>query len=100
MKVHFESEVIIPSAVFGHIDVDSIGDLLSSCNVKFEVKGYSDDCVYIESLISSSVRWRLECAIDLLHSLRRLVKSAAYSVSDGVRCESWLYGEIRVVDND
>lgn len=97
MKVHFESEVIIPSAVFGHIDVDSIADLFSSCNVKFEVKGYSDDCVFKEFLISSSVRCRLECAIDLLHSLRRLVLASAFSCSDGLRCESWLYGQIRLV---
>mgnify|MGYP007057841837 CR=1 FL=1 len=102
MKTCFESEVIIPVAVFGHISADTIQDLLSSFNVKFELKGElkgeSDSCS--EFLLSTSVRWRLECVIDLLHSLRRLVLASAFSVSDGERCESWLYGQIRVVDYD
>lgn len=95
MKAHFESEVVIPSSVFGHISSDMIEDLLSSFNVKFECKGKSDICS--EFLLSSSVRWRLECVIDLLHSLRRLVLASAFSCSDGLRCESWLYGLIRLV---
>ena len=96
MKACFESEVIIPVAVFGHISADTIQDLLSSFNVKFELKGESDSC--FEFLLSTSVRWCLECVIDLLHSLRRLVLASAFSVFDGERCESWLYGQIRVVD--
>lgn len=98
MKTLFESEVVIPSDVFGHIDVESIVDILSSCCVKFEVKGFSDDNLSMEFLISAPVRWRLECAIDLLHSLRRLVVSASFSPIDELRCESWLFGQICVVD--
>lgn len=95
MKAHFESEVIIPVAVFGHISTDIIRDLLASCIVRFELKGESDD--KCEFFLSSSVRWRLESAIDLLHSLRRLVLASSYSPMDELRCESWLYGQIRII---
>lgn len=95
MKAHFESEVVIPVAVFGHIDVDLIEDVLSSCNVIFELKGKSDTCS--EFLLFSSVRWRLECAIDLLNSLRRFVLASAFSSLDDSRCQSWLFGQIRIV---
>ena len=70
--------------------------MLASCIVRFELKGETD--AQFEFLLSASVRWRLECAIDLLNSLRRLVLASAYSPMDGLRCDSWLYGQIRVVD--
>ena len=98
MKTRFESEVIIPVAVFGHISTDIIRDLLASCIVRFELKGETD--AEFEFLLSASVRWRLECAIDLLHSLHRLVLASSFSSMDELRCESWLYGQIRVVDDE
>jgi hypothetical protein len=98
MKLFYEFEVIIPNAVFDHVSVDLIVDLLSYFNVKFECKGYTD--CKTEFLVTAHSRDVAYCVREWFPALQSVVVASSYSAMDKMRCRGWLYGEIREVESD
>lgn len=97
MKRFYEFEVIIPCAVFDHVADTSIGDLLSYFNVKFSCKGFTD--CEIEYLVTAHSRDVADFVRDWFVALQRVVLASSFSCMDKMRCESWIYGEIREVES-
>lgn len=97
-RFNYEFEVIVPDAVIKHVSVPSISDLLSYFNVKFEVKGFTD--CEIEFLVTAPSRDVANSVRELLFSLQCAVLASSYSAMDKLRCQGWLYGEIREVEYD
>lgn len=98
MKRFNEFEVIIPAAVFGHVSHDSIVDILRWFDVKFECKGCTD-CEY-EFLVTAPSRDVANSVREWFPALQRVVLASSFSAMDKMRCQGWLYGEIREVESD
>lgn len=98
MKRFNEFEVIIPNAVFEHVTDNSIIELLSCFNVKFEVKGFTD--CETEYLVTAPSRDVANSVRDLLATLERAVIASAFSSMDAMRCRGWLFGIVREVESD
>ena len=98
MKRFFEFEVIIPDAVFDQVAANSIPDLLSCFNVKFECKGSSES--FTEYLVTASSYELARAVRDLLFKISRLVLLSACSFPDKQRVKKWIYGVIREVESD
>ena len=98
MKRFYEFEVIIPNAVFDHVAGNSIIDLLSYFNVKFECKGFTD--CETEYLVTAHSRGVADYVRELLAALQRVVLASSFSFMDKMRCKRWIYGEIREVKSD
>ena len=97
-RFNYEFEVIVPDAVIKHVSVPSISDLLSYFNVKFEVKGFTDS--ETEFLVTAPSRDVANSVRELLASLQRVVLASSFSSMDRMRCEGWLFGQIREVESD
>lgn len=97
-RFNYEFEVIFPDAVIDHVSVKSIEDLLSYFNVKFEVKGFTD--CETEFLITAPSRDVAYFVRQWFPALQRVVLASSYSAMDKMRCQGWLYGEIREVESD
>lgn len=98
MKCFFEFEVIIPDVVFDHVADNSIFDLLSSFNVKFECKGSSDS--FTEYLVTASSYELARAVRDLFFKISRVVFLSVCSFPDKQRVKKWIYGVIREVESD
>ena len=100
MKRFFEFEVIIPDVVFDHVTENSLIELLSCFNVKFERKGFTD--FQTEYFVSASSRDVANSVRDLLSSLQRVFRASSFTCSclDKSCCPGWLFGIIREVVSD
>lgn len=97
-RFNYEFEVIIPHAVIKHVSVVSLAYLLSCFNVKFETKGFTD--CETEFLVTAPSRDVAHYVREWFPALQRVVLASSYSAMDKMRCEGWLYGEIREVESD
>ena len=93
---YYEFEVVIPDAVFEHVTDNSIIDLLSSFNVKFECKGFHESAV--EYLVTAPSFEVARAVRNLLFNLARVVLLSAYSFTDKQHVKGWIYGSIRQIN--
>ncbi len=98
MKRFNEFEVIIPFVAFDYFSENSIIDLLSCFNVKFESKGITD--CQNEFLVTAPSIAVASAVRSLFFGLKTLV-IASSSVTDKICITSnWLIGSIREVEYD